>query len=218
MKNVFLPFTLLTCACPASAAIETIPSVDCPERWGQLQKFIIQRRKNGSVENVIVDATDDPTLLATWNALKSATDSTKVQVSPYFVSGTLEPGEMIEEGGGNDSIGGIAENVGTDPTSFSGVFKDVKQSIIKAIKKYNCESELSIYFINEKGQIIGKTTDPAANTDLKGFPIRSFFCGDLGGTGYGASNQNNFAWKLLEGWSDDARIVTPAFDALALLS
>lgn len=211
-------FFALLCTCPQSAATETIPSFTCPENWGQLQKFIIQRRKNGAIENVIVDATDDPTVLATWTSLKAAVDSTKIQVSPYFVSGTLEPGDMIEEGGGNDSIGGIADNVGTNPTPFTGRFKSMPQTIIKAIKKYACESELSIFFINERNQIIGRTSDPATNADFKGFPIRSFFCSDLGGTGFGVSNFNNFKWQFLPDWSDDARLVTPAFDALALLS
>lgn len=214
---LFASFALI-CVCPESAAVETIPEVDCLEKWGQLQKFIIQRRKNGAVENVIVDATTDPTLLATWTDLKAAVDSTKVQVSPYFVSGTLTPGEAIEEGGGNDSIGGIAEITGTDPTPFTGTFKNIKQSIIKAIKKYMCEKELAIFFINEAGQIIGRTSDPATNLDFKGFPVRSFFTSDLGGTGFGASNMNTFKWQFTEGWSDNARIVTPAFDALALLS
>lgn len=210
-------FFALQCACPPDAEIPDIPTDDCFERWGQLQKFLIQRRKNGTVENTIVDATDDPTLLATWNALKSATDSTKVQVSPYFVSGDMQAGEMIEEGGGNDSIGGIAENVGQNPSPYAGVFKNIKQSIIKEIKKYACEKELSIFFINEHNQIIGRTTDPSTNADFKGFPIRSFFCSDLSNVGFGQSNMNNFKWSFLPNWSDNARIVTPAFDALTLL-
>jgi len=213
---MFSHFALL-CACPPAAAITDIPVDNCLERWGQLQKFIIQRRKNGTVENAIVDATDDPTLLATWTTLKAAVDSTKVQVSPYMVSVTTEAGEARTSGGGNDSIGGIEDVLGRNPSSLSAVFKDIKQTIVTALKSYECEKELAIIFINESGQLIGRTSDPATNLDFKGFPIRSFFVSDKISGGFDNNDTNNLSWSFLPNWSDNTRIVTPVFDALTVL-
>jgi len=213
---MFLHFALL-CGCPPDAAVTDIPVDACLERWGQLQKFIIQRRKNGTVENTIVDATDDPTLLATWTSLKAAVDSTKVQVSPYMVSVAVEAGEARESGGGNDSIGGIADVIGRNPSTFTASFKDIKQTIVAALKTYECEKELAIIFINEHGQLIGRTSDPATNLDFKGFPIRSFFCSDKSPGGFDNNDINNLKWSFLPNWSDNTRIVTPVFDALTAI-
>lgn len=220
MKNNFwLPFTNLIVACPPAAEIPDIPTDDCIDRWGQILKVMIQRTKEtATTENIITIATTNPNLLATWTALKAAADSTKVQTSPTFVSATFEPGEAIEVGGGNDGVGGVAYTAGRNPTPFNANFIDVKQSVIKALKDYQDEKELSVFFINEDGQIIGVTDDPDTPTTFKGFPIQSFFVQDLGPGGFGETNKNNFKFALKPNWSDNAYRVTPSdFNALTQL-
>lgn len=213
------PFQSLLCACPPAAAIGTISSDDCVERLGQILKVVIQRTKlNATTENIITIATTNPNLLATWTALKAAVDSSKVQASPTFVSANFEPGEAIEAGGGNDSVGGIPTVVGRNPSAFTCQFEDVKQTIMREMKTLECEKELSVFFINADGEIIGVSDDPTTPTTFKGFPIRSFFVSDKKPGGFDQTDKNQFKFSLLPNWSDYLTRITPSdFNALTQL-
>lgn len=208
----------LLCGCPPDAQIPTIPTDECIERIGQIQKFLVQRTKNGAVVNEIDIAASNPNLLATWTALKAATDSTKVQTSPYIQEPVNEAGEAREYGGGNQTLGGIPITIGRNPSTFEAAFVDVKQKIIKELKKYECEKELSIFLLNEHGQIIGITDDPDTPAKFKGIPVRSFFVSDKRMGMYEEVDKNMVKWSFLPNWSDNLHIVNPSdFDALAAL-
>lgn len=204
----------MLCNCPQSAAIETIPVVDCIERFGEIQKVILQRTKNGTVTNEIVIATDDPALLATWNTLKSAVDSTKVQATPFineFEGEESDPREASSVG-----IGGIAAVLGDDFTPAQGYFHDVPQKVIKKIRKYNCETGLSVFLVNEHGQIGCLADDNETPLKIKGIPVRSFFVSSKSFGGRNDVDKNKIMWKYLPNYSDEFYIVNPTdFDPLS---
>ena len=135
----------MLCACPPAASIVDIPVDVCIENIGQIQKFGLQRRKTGSAYNWIDITSTNPNLLATWTALKTSADSTKVQFSPFIQEPTSEAGEAIEFGGGNQTVSGIPIIVGRNASTFSAAFLRVKQTIIKEIKKFECETELGVF-------------------------------------------------------------------------
>lgn len=165
--------------------------------------------------NNIVIATTNPNLLATWTALKAAADSTKVQVTPYIQDVNNEPGEAREFGGGNQTLGGIPITMGRNPSTLEAAFFDLKQKIAGELKQYECEKELSVFFVNEHGQIIGKTDDPDSPTTFRGFPLRSFFVSDKKLGGFDEPDRNNLKMSFLPNWSDNLHRVTPTdFDAL----
>lgn len=205
----------LVCVCPETAAIETIPVVTCLERFGEVQKVIIQRTKNGTVVNTIVIATDDPTLLATWNTLKAAVDSTKVQITPFIAELTNEDAEPREAS--SVGVDGIAATLGSDFTPSVGQFHDIPQSIIKKIRKYNCEVGVSVFLVNAAGQIAGLADDNESATTFRGIPVRSFFVGNKVLGGRNDVDKNRIQWKYLPDWSDEFYVVTPAFDPLSEL-
>lgn len=203
--------------CTPDAAVADIPTNDCIERIGQVQKFGLQRTKNAGAINWI--PVGDTGLLATWNALKAATDSTKVQFTPYIVGPEFEPGEKREAGGGNNSVGGVPTVIGRNFTQFSAMFEDVKQSIIKAIKSYEKETELSVFLVNEHGQVIGLVDNVDSPTQFRGIPIRSFFVSDKKIGGFEDTDKNNVSWGFVPNWSDNLAITVPSdFDALTQLS
>lgn len=205
----------MLCACPPAAAITDISSDDCKENIGQVQKIVLQRRKDGANLNWIPIATSDPALLATWTALKAAVDNTKVQTTPFIQNPTSETGEAIEFGGGNQTISGIPLVVGRNASTFEAQFYQVKQAIIKEIKAFECEKELSVFLINEDGQIIGLTDDTTTPTQFRGIPIRSFFVSDKRLGGFEEPDSNTVSWGFEPNWSDDLYIVEPTdFDAL----
>ena len=208
----------MICDCPQADAIQTIPSDECVENLGQIQRYGVQRRKSGATENWINIATTDPELLATWTALKAAADSTKVQFSPIFGNPTTEPGEAIEFGGGNETPGGIPIVVGRQPTTFEAVFYRLKQYIVKALKSYECEVAISVFLVTEAGQIAAIADDPQNPTMIKGIPIRGYFVSDKGLGGREAPDVNNVKWQFEPNWSDNLVLITPSdFDPISAL-
>jgi hypothetical protein len=139
----------MICKCPRAASLPTIEGYECPETFGQIQKVAVQRLINtDGTKNSI----GDPTLLATWTPLLAAADDTKVIVTPYIQNPEAPAGGPRMFGGGNETLGGIEEVVGSEPTPFTGVFRKVPQTAIKALKQLTCEN-VGVYLFDENGAI-----------------------------------------------------------------
>ena len=141
----------------------------------------------------------------------TATDGTKVVASPYITAPSTEPGAARTYGGGNETLGGVEEVIGREPTSFTGVIRRAPQSLIKAMKQLRCESEsknIGIYLVDEHGNI-GALRDETTATTYYPIPIRSLFISDKTLGGLEAPDSNNIQWSFLPNWSDDLAIVEP---------
>lgn len=206
---------MLTCNCPASAALPDIPFATCIENFGQLQKLIFQRKySTGSTLNKITN----PTVLASWTPLLAAADGTKVVVSPFVEAPTFEPGAPKTYGGNNETLNGIELITGADPTSFTANINRSKQDAIKALKKLMCEN-VGVYFANAQGQIGCLCDEPSAPTEYYPIPVAAFFVGDKAPGGFENPDKNIIQFKLLPNWSDNFVVVTPTdFNALTDLA
>lgn len=202
---------MISCKCPAATAITSIPAITCPESFGQIQKVAFQRiYSSGSTKNSFTTLADIK-LLASWTALLSAADSTKIVVSPYIEAPTAEAGAARTFGGGNESLNGIEEIIGREPTPFSAVIRKAPQSVIKAIKELQCESavhNLGVYLFDELGNI-GAIQDETTPTTYYPIPVQSFFVGDKTLGGLEAPDSNAISWSFKPNWSDDLAIVVP---------
>lgn len=209
------------CKCPAGTALPDIPVSACAESFGQIQKVAFQRlTKADGTKNSFVSKTTDITKLASWTPLLTATDGTKVVVSPYIQAPTAESGDAITFGGGNETLGGIEEIVGRNPTTFSGVIRKSPQNIIKALKELQCESwngDLGIFLFDENGAI-GAIEDETTTGTYYPIPIRSLFVGDKTLGGLEAPDSNSIQWSFLPNWSDNLKIVAPEFNPLTDLT
>jgi hypothetical protein len=148
---------------------------------------------------------------ASWTSLLSADDDTKIVISPYIQAPTAEAGAARTFGGGNETLGGVEEIVGREPTPFTGVMRKLPQKIIKALKGLQCEScvdNLGVYLFDENGAI-GAIQDAKTATTHYPIPIRSLFIGDKTLGGYEAPDSNNIQWAFLPNWSDDLAIIVP---------
>lgn len=200
------------CKCPGNASLPTIPQVDCYESFGQIQKAIFQRLYKSTGEKNKLGK-EQITKLASWTPLLTASDDTKVVVSPYIQAPTNEAGEPRTFGGGNDTPGGIEEIIGRDPSSFTGVLRKIPQKVIKAMKELQCESwgdNLGVYLVDGNGAIECLSDD----TDCFPIPIRSLFIGDKSHGGFEAPDNNAIQWSFLPNYSDDLVIVVPEFNPL----
>lgn len=199
------------CKCPAAAALPNIPNFTCAESFGQIQKVAFQRLTKATGEKNSFTSEKAIGKLASWSPLLAAEDDTKVVVSPYIQAPTAEAGAPRTFGGGNETLGGIEEIIGREPTPFTGVLRKMPQSIIKALKELQCESDsqnLGIFLFDENGAI-GALQDPDTATTYYPIPIRSLFIGDKTLGGFEAPDSNAIQWSFLPNWSDDLAIVVP---------
>lgn len=204
---------MITCNCPAAASLTTIPAVSCPESFGQIQKVAFQRLYSAAgVKNKFTtsQSTAQITLKASWTPLLSATDGTKVVVSPYVEAPTSEPGGPRTFGGGNETLGGVETIIGREPTTFSGVIRSVPQSVIKAMKDLQCEAvgdNLGVFLFDENGNIECLADGSGNHYPI---PVRALFVSDKGHGGLEAPDSNTIQWSFLPNYSDDLVIVAPS--------
>lgn len=201
----------MICKCPAGTALPDIPVNNCPESFGQIQKVAFQRlyKRTGEKNSFKTDAGIEKK--ASWTPLLAADDDTKIVISPYIQAPTAEAGAARTFGGGNETLGGVEEIVGREPTPFTGVMRKLPQKIIKALKELQCESwsdNLGVYLFDENGAI-GAIQDAKTATTHYPIPIRSLFIGDKTLGGYEAPDGNNIQWAFLPNWSDDLAIIAP---------
>lgn len=201
----------MICKCPAGTALPDIPVSNCPESFGQIQKVAFQRLYKSTGEKISFTTTAGIGKKASWTPLLSADDDTKIVISPYIQAPTAEAGAARTFGGGNETLGGVEEIVGREPTPFTGVMRKLPQKIIKALKELQCESwghNLGVYLFDENGAI-GAIQDAKTATTHYPIPIRSLFIGDKTLGGYEAPDSNNIQWAFLPNWSDDLAIIVP---------
>lgn len=188
-----------------------IPVSYCPESFGQIQKVAFQRlyKSTGEKNSFKTDAGIEKK--ASWTPLLAAGDDTKIVISPYIQAPTAEAGAARTFGGGNETLGGVEEIVGREPTPFTGVMRKLPQKIIKVLKELQSESwgdNLGVYLFDENGAI-GAIQDAKTATTHYPIPIRSLFIGDKTLGGYEAPDSNNIQWAFLPNWSDDLAIIVP---------
>lgn len=201
----------MICKCPAGTALPDIPVSNCPESFGQIQKVAFQRLYKSTGGKNSFTTTAGIGKKASWTPLLSADDDTKIVISPYIQAPTAEAGAARTFGGGNETLGGVEEIVGREPTPFTGVMRKLPQKIIKALKELQCESwgdNLGVYLFDENGAI-GAIQDAKTATTHYPIPIRSLFIGDKTLGGYEAPDSNNIQWAFLPNWSDDLAIIVP---------
>lgn len=188
-----------------------IPVSNCPESFGQIQKVAFQRLYKSTGEKISFKTDAGIEKKASWTPLLSVDDDTKIVISPYIQAPTAEAGAARTFGGGNETLGGVEEIVGREPTPFTGVMRKLPQKIIKALKELQCESwgdNLGVYLFDENGAI-GAIQDAKTATTHYPIPIRSLFIGDKTLGGYEAPDSNNIQWAFLPNWSDDLAIIVP---------
>lgn len=206
----------MICKCPAAAALPDVPAITCAETFGQIQKVAFQRLTKADGSKNSFTSAAAIALLASWTPKLSAADDTKIVVSPYIQAPTAEAGAARTFGGGNETLGGVEDIIGREPTPFTGVIRKAPQSVIKALKEMQCESwsdNLGIFLFDENGAI-GAIEDGTTAGTYYPIPIRSLFIGDKTLGGLEAPDSNAIQWSFLPNWSDDLAIIAPDFNPL----
>ena len=198
----------LYAGCADNGAFSDVATSNCLESFGQPVRAFLQRTKNGTADNELTIA--DAKLLATFTALKAATDGTKIVITPEFGGATAEPGEPRTFGSGNEVPDGIPIPLGNNPSPFTANLIAPKASIVEQLKKLS--GSKGVYLVDNMGRIAGQVDDHANPTKIKPFPIRSFFVSDKGFGGFDGADINRMSWQFPAGWSDKFFIVEPDFN------
>src|SRR5574343_64346 len=170
-------------SCPPPATLTSIPSQACPVRMDQIVRLAFQRKQ------ATASFTETSILLqATWTPLLTATDATKVVLSPLIPGMVIPPSEILENGGNdNSTINGIPELRGIGFAKVTAQLQSERADIRAALRKLAAESALTpgftnlwAYFINKDGQVIGAKN----GTNVEGFPVYNVAVGDPGTEGF----------------------------------
>ena len=194
------------CKCPKGAALTEIPAdADCPTNLEQVQKFVFQRK--GYQFQAAGDPATDPSKKADWLALLAAVGDTKAVATPLIGGDpVITPGEPITSGGGgNDTLNGVEEVNGVNPSIFTGNFKSLASATKRAMTDLGCE-DLVVYFVNQYNQIAANEISEGV---FEGFPISNFFISDRGNNGFGTKDTFAFRFSLAPRWDDYLVLITP---------
>jgi hypothetical protein len=206
-------------ACPLPESLESIPETDCPIRWDQVQKIGIRR-----IENRVSLNTTNILLLATFTPLLTAADDTKLLISPYLTNVVITPGEILSEGGNdNTTLNGVPQLRGLGFTSVTAQLKNASSETADALRALTAETAsqpgqtfLEVLLFNKDGKIIDRKVS-GSDTNLEGFPIYNFTVSDVGSEGFNRDNVNNISWQFAPGWSERHQMHTPTdFNPLTL--
>ena len=217
----------LICQCPSAQSLTPIPTVQCPENFGQIQKVAFQRlRQADGTENTFAKVSGTPNtasivVKANWDTKMAATNGTTIVVTPYVNAPADSGGDARMSSGGNDDLGGIATVLGSNPVQFAGQLRSCPQDVVAIIKQLMCEAaagNLGVYLFDENGNIEA-IKDPSDTDGLtfKPIPIRGLFIGDKIHGNYDGKDYNPIQWSYPEGYSDNLDIVTPSFNPLTEL-
>jgi hypothetical protein len=202
--------------CPVAASLGA-PREACSESVGQIQKGAFQRQyASAGVKNKIVVATTPPAELATWTTLLVASDATKLIVTPPLSAPEMTPGAAITYGGGNETIGGIKQLVGTEPTDVTFNFLKISQATIADLKKFKGE-DIALWMFDEYGRTICLADDVITPTELYPIPLAYLFISDKKLGGKSEPDMNMAELQFFPNWSDKLVIVNHDFNPLSAL-
>lgn len=206
-------------ACPAPDYLESIPTTSCPVRWDQIQKIILRRidgRASLTKTSILLSATITPLL--------TATDDTKILVTPFLSNVVIPQGEVLSEGGNdNTTLNGIPQLRGLGFAQATAQIKNASSGTVDVMRALTPESaiqpgetNLEAIFVNKDGKVIAREVAGSA-TDLEGFPVYNFTVSDVGSNGFAQDNINNVQFALAPGWSEGHKMYTPTdYNALTI--
>lgn len=206
-------------SCPAPAYLGSIPIGTCPIRWDQVQKIIFRRidgRADLTKANIILSATMTPLL--------TATNDTKILISPFMGNVIIPQSEVLTEGGNdNTTLNGIPQLRGLGFVNCTAQIYNANSDTVDTMRLITPETaiqpgvtDVEAILVNKDGKLIVRE-QVGSGSRVEGFPIYNFTVSDVGSQGFAQNNINNVSWSFAPGWSEGHRLLTPTnYTALTL--
>jgi len=186
------------CTCPPSDAIPSISLQDCPEKYGNINRFVIGRVSGGAF-TAITDETEFDTRLA-------AVDATKIVLTPLLSETDFPFSALISEGGDDNTTPfGEPIRVGEGSITVTSLAKNVESSIKDELKELECYTDLAIGIIESNGGIgaIGATAL---------IPIANLFVSTKSFGGISASDSVQISFTLRPNWDEGLQLNSLTWD------
>ena len=192
----------LSCECPLPSVLPNQIDVSCPVDFDQITRIAFQL-KGASPAFVTADPIDD---VDSWTALLSASDATKIVLSPALSSAVIPMSEGTYEGeNSNDSVNGLGFYLGESNVRFTAMVVSAPQAVMDALEELSCYSDtvlgaskLSAYLmtrrIRGKAGVLAKAGASAG--DYSGIEIFNFRVSSVGSEGYKAKNKYMIAFDI----------------------
>ena len=201
------------CICPnPNTSLTTIVALACGVDLKQIQRLGFQR--SGDSFDTSLGSPTDILELADWQAKLTATDDTKIVVTPLIGGDPIiEAGDAITSGGGdNSTLNGVTETNGKNPSSFSCLFKSLTPEIERQIDELFCEKSLVVYLFLQGGFIASVEITPSV--EHTGFDIQAFFFSDRNNAGFGTKDTHTMSFEFPANWSKNLVKLKPNFNPL----
>lgn len=189
-----MPLTSNCCPAPSALGNIVTSTTTCPTEFGQIRKIIFWRRGNA------LDAVGSIAVSTVFTGYLSATDDTKMVVSPYLTC-VIPPSEAREAGSGNEVPNGIPRLVGSTSPKAEGMIWQTGQDVIALMRDLECEY-LDVMFVNESNQLVYNLN----GTAIEGFPIHSLFIADPAVGSFDEGTRNPYSFYLEPNWSEGLRV------------
>lgn len=203
--------------CPLPTALATVTDSACPLRLDQIVALGIKRKGATAAFTTTGSASTLITTSAAWTTLTSATDSTKLILTPAFAEFVIPESEPVIEGeNDNSTIGGLGLAYAGPPVRGMGKLLNKQSAQITILKGFMKEFSNftsirgEVFFINRFGQVF-------CNSSGFGFDFTNFTVGGRSSEGYNKPDKNGIGLTLPYGWDNDMQAYVPAFDILATL-
>lgn len=196
-------------ACPAPTSLASVPATSCPIKFDQIQKMGIRR-----ISGATALTTTNILLLATLTPLLSASDNTKLLITPFLNNLVIPPSEPIKQGGNdNTTLNGVPMLEGLGFVTCTAQLRNVSSEAAKALRALAAESAIQPgvtniegIFFNRPGKVI---IDKTGTTSLAGFKLYNFIVSDAGTEGLNKDNVFNISWDMEGGWSENFQMYKP---------
>jgi len=194
-----------TCQCPLDAAISDLVDLDCKTKFGQIGKIAFQQ---------VGQPFTDITLVSEWTGYISATNETKVQVTPILHGQESTPAEPVTVGGAGDNTvyDGTIEIVSDGIYQINFNLRNPSPAVLNALKEYECEvSRLGIY-LGGRDFVISKA-------DSSAIPVSSLYVQSSPAlNGNTDANIAQIQMVLDASWFSNSLVSPLAFDFTSLVN
>lgn len=223
--------SVLNCPCPTTGSLKDFTDLACKFQLSQVEKFVLFRKGKARFDDL--NATTPGTMgipnppgdqqamiLADWQTFRTATDDSKMIVTPKVgSSSTFTSGDA-------NTYGGETLNGATIVTSYSAssweadFFYLSPEQAAEFQTLARCE-DLEVIFLMKDKTILASKGEMNANTPpaptIKGFDIESFQFADVALEGLNDINKHHVTIQLENGWFANAISFKPTWNPLTSL-
>lgn len=139
---------MLACSCPQTT-IDTVPFDPCEDIFSKAARMYIQVHDDAN--NLFVNGANGIELESSWTARTTATDDTKIVVTPRLEEVTFNTVDRLED---SENFDGAPFYITSGPQLVTAVMRNVTPAQFDALKNLECRNQaLSFYMVDKNNKI-----------------------------------------------------------------